>query len=426
MAGPLLIPSGQVDNVSCQCTNGALAYQLQSVFWVDAQAGNDAFDALTSATAIKTTEELARRITGRVLPQLTTIHLIGTFTDGPAISCVSPYGSGIVLTGDTVTQLGSGTLTAVTAYNYATNVRETVTDAAQNWATKVKAWIRMTSGAANGAVAIICKDQGAGVAEVNEFVDPNTGFRVAPATGNYVIETPATTVSAPLSVDIVGGGTFLGKDLSFSAPNGVELIHSIQAEGVTASIFTPPGQAVLQRCKFTTPSTGTQRFFSSNFAIPVCVFDADTRLTSTAIEDYASANFGFMGAQNNASWTIQVTHRAQGTSIGSFNNSIINLGLDGNFFSAGLAIFDNGLGNSCLQLDSFGYFEASVAGGIIFGAGNTVASNVLVRSGCSLVYVTKPVITGTGADSTVGGTNKAWGAIPFVNAANNAMIVARA
>lgn len=62
----------------------------------------------------------------------------------------------------------------------------------------------------------------------------------------------------------------------------------------------------------------------------------------------------------------------------------------------------------------------------VYGSGNTFPTAALVRSGTGFVYTTKPTIVGTVQDALVGGTARAWAAIPYIEPANNAMIVVRA
>lgn len=60
----------------------------------------------------------------------------------------------------------------------------------------------------------------------------------------------------------------------------------------------------------------------------------------------------------------------------------------------------------------------------LYGQGNAGVGVNKSDAGPNYTYVTKPTITGGGGDSKVGGTVKAWGAIPYIEPANNAAIVA--
>ena len=92
--------------------------------------------------------------------------------------------------------------------------------------------------------------------------------------------------------------------------------------------------------------------------------------------------------------------------------------------SQGAAFFDRSSSDSAFVLLDGGV--CTQLGAVPDWGTNNTGHGLKVQSGASYTYATKPTINGTvgaGREALVGGTDKLWSAIPYVEATNNAMIV---
>lgn len=398
---------------------GGFDYLTQATWYVNSATGNDANDGATALTPLLTLAELGRRWQGRTLAQNTTINLSGTFTEPLQLFATNPLNFTVTVVGQAPTQTGTGSLTAAfVAYAPATNVDAKVTDAAQTWAPLIGHRVRMTSGAANGAIAWLIKDLGANVARVSQFVNRATGAAATPAAGDtYVTETLATSIWGYSAV-LNGGGNLKIVDIESTLPASSAFVQVVQGN----SNFVPTGIAKLPHfdgCKFSGSSNHSFRYTSA-FFVGCLNTGSGLRVYFSEIQLYAHCCFQtFFAAQTESRVSVQLLSVAQaGNGWGIFNQSIFSLAIDA------LGAYDVVSGGAAVDVEA-AQLTCGVANGIIFGSGNTIAQNVRVRSNSAITYTTKPVITGTGNDALIGGTPKTWGTVPYVEPANNAMIVAR-
>ncbi len=93
-------------------------------------------------------------------------------------------------------------------------------------------------------------------------------------------------------------------------------------------------------------------------------------------------------------------------------------------FSFGGAWFDRALSNRALQVLQQGGFRQS--GAVPDWGTNNTGHGILVNSGGAYSYGTKPTINGTlgaGREAQIGGTDKQYGAVPYIEGTNNAALV---
>ena len=156
-------------------------YWLTTPTWfVSATLGDDENDGFTALTPLSTMRELNRRIgkRGRPFPpisvtanaRLLVVQLMEDMPDADRLRLdwIVAEGVNIWIRGQVKAVVKSGTFTAVTALNAATNTPISVTDAA-SWATSVNLRIRITAGPRINQWAWVMRDMGANVARLSPF-----------------------------------------------------------------------------------------------------------------------------------------------------------------------------------------------------------------------------------------------------------------
>lgn len=168
-------------------------WTIQTTWYIDPSSGNDENTGLSSGTAIKTFAELTRRLgIYAVIHIPIIIYVLGNLPANDPLfwrPTIGPSG-GLIIEG-TLTQVSTGTFTAVTARNRATNTCVMVEDTAHaaSWAADVSRLLKITasvSPASVGASSVIAKDLGTYQARV-----------AAPRTVAFVGPSPTITEVVP-------------------------------------------------------------------------------------------------------------------------------------------------------------------------------------------------------------------------------------
>lgn len=214
----------------------------QSVWHVNATTGNNNNSGLTSGTAVQDLNEIVRRWWGGLVTQVAGVDI---FVESNLPIPVNLVGFGVsagtqIRFHGTMTQLRTGTLSAVQVAVPATNTPYTLSDAAvANWNTDSNQLLRITSGAAVGAVCYVDQQIVATTARVSQVVSVVPGGTGAtpppspPSPGDtYEIVTLSTIQIGILDVSLSGG--FVTIPLVFDgfnitntggdAPNGSNLV----------------------------------------------------------------------------------------------------------------------------------------------------------------------------------------------------------
>lgn len=400
----------------CSCAPAAPPPLTQDAFYVNAVTGSD-LNPGTIAAPLKTLAKLAQLLEGRYLPQDTAINLTGVFPDPLVIQATMALGKTLTVLGEAPTQDYVGSITAAfVPYAPATNVDAKLTDAARVWAALIGKRIRMTSGAALGAITWLMKDLGANVARVGQFVDRTTGNAKLPANGDtFVVETLATSI-AGLDVSISGGGFFVLKDVIVQPSNALQT-NRVWAIGNNPAVLTP-AVAVLNGCQFVGSPSNAVDFYNSFVCFVGCSNTATAQMRLYDSQVYLWGQVAFAGVSAQVATRVAVLATCVGQTAGFFaayDQSVFAAVCDSAFAAASLGVFDKA-GASCVETDTGGIFAFAFANAILFGSGNTAGNRFLARSGCVSTYITKPVITGgAGNDSSVGGTVRTWAQIPYLN-----------
>lgn len=400
------------------------AYLTQEAWAVDADDGDDGGPG-TPAQPLRTLAELARRWAGRVLsPSIATatITLAGTFpTEVFALPDVYiGRGQTVIVRPASLTEVANGTITTYTARVPASNTAATIL-ADISFAGLAQARIRITSGPSAGATAWIGKDLGANTCRVGAF--QREGTPLTPANGStFVVETYPTAVGG-VAFAFAGGGVVRVEDLdirNISIGQGHYLLGSGLGLFGASALFG--GGSQLYRCILSGASnSGSRWYYGANF----------TGCCSTTSLVWAVGQFSLQGHTFFSRWEVRESASvvANGPyltleSISSGSVALVQLSVGNILYAVDIEVFDcTSRGQGFLLDGSYvGAFDARS----VYGSGNTLPSAIQCYSGSSWIYTTKPTITGTVQDTLVGGTAKTWAAIPYVEAANNAMIVAKA
>ncbi|GMV18567.1 MAG: hypothetical protein AMXMBFR56_67910 [Polyangiaceae bacterium] len=391
---------------------------VQADWYVDSVNGDDENPG-TAALPLQTLRELSRRWAGRVLgPSIVTatITLLGTFpTEVLALNATWARGQIVVVTG-TTTELATGTITTYTARNPGANASATIL-ADISFAALVKKRVRLTSGASVGATGWVLADVGGNTCRVSCVQLSGNG--VAPANGTtFSIEEYPTTIGGVATV-CAGGGQLFVRDLNIAAGSDIPNYMLGNARLGLGASYT--AGSCFDRCFFTATFRG---FYG--FGMNGCATNAANILSSGLYYLQAHTQFSFSTWLNA---TVDIgTSSSSYMCIESINTSINLIALTGQSVvqqRADIQMFGCTTTVAALLVtdDSTWAYQSGVN---IFGSGNTFPTAVQVRSGSHFLYVTnKPAIVGATQDALVGGTPKAWAAIPYVEVANGAMIVVR-
>jgi hypothetical protein len=216
------------------------SFWFVAAWFIDAAAGNDANDGLSSGTALKTTEELSRRLCpgGQqlVVQQNTTVTLAAGTYGALELNLIAPVGASVSFTvNGAFTSSAPITLATVvdTVALASAPVRGRITTASGTFVDKKR--IRATSGPSAGAITFCTGLNSATDAWVKTwFLESSLSqVNIAPGT-TVVVDTLGVTVSR-LLVE-TGRGTVSGSGLSF----------------VVSNVILPTG------CKINNPLNGSQ------------------------------------------------------------------------------------------------------------------------------------------------------------------------
>jgi len=413
----------------------------QATWFIDPVAGNDEGDALTSGTALKTHEELVRRIGDGVINIAMTVSLMNNFGPTNPVRVHFTVGSSGSLTyrGMLATTLHTGMFTAVSAAVPAANTALQLTDPTVspanivNTATGGPKRIRITSGAGTGAIGWVSKDLGGGTYRSCGMTIGSTSLagillalfagNVTPVAGDsYVVETGFVQISN-FSVDITGSGVlpafppfvsrllFVDIDLlgaSPTSPTSRPTISVRQADAAplaVRAVFSrcdvgrlEPMDAVdnvgLLACKLSGLSASIN---TGSFAIIACL------ITQALAFESGEASVILFDSQFAAGGSLTVV---AGT-VGLFQMSVFDAPSDGISVAGTI-------------LNVFGppLFPTPV-----YGSGNAGVGIRAFSGGNYLYFPTKPTITGGGGDTTIGGVITPYAGVPFFNVANGASVV---
>lgn len=394
---------------------------VQADWYVNSVTGNDQNNG-TVGSPLQTLPELFRRWSGRALLSgitAATVHLSGSFTTQVlSLSGVNiQRGQSLVISG-LLTTVASGSITAFTARNAATDTSATIL-ANISFAGHAGRRIRLTSGANIGATATVLFDLGGNTCRVSGF-GTAAGASISPVNGDtFDIETYDTQVGG-CTIDFSGGGVVRAEDIDFTSQTLNEPFYISPFIQLSAAATFAASTGFFSRCRF----SGSSMSFAFGAGFYCCTFATSASLRG--------GRYIFrLGAMVDPS----------GAGLSALNAGVsIN---DYFCFEGCPLLFDLLEGSVCSQTADLQVFRCSGSRGIqlstsnfdqsascrIYGGTNTFTNAFLVRSGSQFTYANKPTIVGSVPnvnDIKLGGVDLGWGGIPAITAANNAMAVARA
>jgi hypothetical protein len=419
----------------------------QADFFIDAKTGNDTNNGGSPATALRSHEELAKRIkaSGNLLTspvhstlgyKITTVNILTDLPEGDPINL-----DGVVLgqdvfllyKGGAASTVRSGTFTNVVAKDPATNQPFEVEDSAMSgtWTADLGRRVRITSGTRENAIMWVAKDLGSNRARVS---DPS----ILGPSANYPFETELSP-QAPQA-----GDAYAVETLPQVTPG---LIH-LKSQGLTSAFRSIPS-IIFRELDFADKSgfnlmypsfDGVTPYFSLCRVMALCEgFDWETALflncfvnrgllASGLSQTYLQG--GLIGVSevraNKDSFLAGVQCHGGGWIMLQDDVMLQDVGVRGqNLIIQAASIFDsvakvtNPGGHGVFAGGSVvGYVGGTVSftrfsSGMfrLWGSGNTGAG-VAVGPGAQFAYEagTFPTISGTAGDFTLGGatSSRAW------------------
>lgn len=407
-----------IEAVSTFLEGNGTPYTNQTA-WFVSTAGSDDNDGLTLATPLKTDAEIQRRWGPRAR---ISVPVTITYVNSPAT--VTNFDVQI-MTGGAITFVGvatdvlTGALSAVTTLNRATQTPWDVTGAGLG-AAHVGQIIEITSSAtpANvGAYATIVKDLGAGKVRVSPFGKPVISLAapftaVPPQVGDgFVVRTyPALQLG---TIYAIGGTTtapaatpaqcLIFDKLELTGGTGV---GAVEADGI--SVFT-------QRVHHNGIRwTGVAR------ATAVVSSGGSTKGNIPSVCDAQIWNAFSLGC------LVPISAASGGSILPRqdilFQACGLQFSMPSRVISFGAAYFDN-TGVPISVVPGTAYLQSGAVPD--WGTANATWA-IRVQSGGQYVYQTKPTINaglGVGRETVIGGIDKLYAAIPFIDTTSNAAMV---
>jgi hypothetical protein len=411
--------------------NPSPTWMEQAIWYVDPTnvVANDENSGLTNLLPLKTGVELERRLVGNLpISQATTIWIQSSFldTDRLFLTLRRTKTGTLTIRGLATTLFTSNVagFTSVTNLNRATPTMGNVIDTnlANTWAALgfVGKRIRTTSGSNPGARAWIIKDENAVSAKqarTSRWHTYTIGVPIVAtptlvnvAVGDqYVIENLPTIANFSLtmeetddnSVSVNGPGVLIADldfyDASVASPGSVNLIS--------------PNLVALYSCsRFLTSYIGGQVILIGSY-----LFGSFSTGIRQFVLAYACGLTGSLNPQAGSSAWFDFDTVAQGVPL-------TDARVGGTVRIGASAAFDSSSDGIKIECDATCRIDLTNVVTLLYGNNNTAYG---MRVAGQAYYTVKPTITGLTNDTIVGGTAKAYGAIPYVETTNLGALVAK-
>jgi hypothetical protein len=396
------------------------AWRLQAA-WFVSTAGSNENDGLTSLTPVKTDAEIARRWGARAeLAQPTVVTYLNSATTPCNLRAQIMAGGSLTLTGVKSTAK-TGLFSAVTSITNSNPWRVTGTGLGAADIGKIIQITASTTPNHIGAYAVVLKDLGSGQVATSGFGFPtiagNPFMVIVPSVGDSfeVIDLP-TVPLGDLQVSVGSSLAPVASPLQNAfVIDLIALACTAQKGRLTTSCATYLERVTYSNITFAAPirpAPGTNDplcwFCGGGIVGPCEAQECGLALASTGI----LSSFGILtGAL--VSTGGRVTVQSPGSIVLS----------DGATMLSGGTFFFDIVGDALVV--NYGATWRNNSTQPDAGTGNT-GYGVVVRAGASYVYQTKPVINsglGVGREASVGGTDKLYAAVPYVEPANGGALV---
>jgi hypothetical protein len=400
-------------------------WRAQTAWFVDS-AGNDENDG-SSLAPVKTDVEIQRRWSQE--PTLLTVPIVVTYVNSPTTETNFDVK---LLSGGSLTFLGVPTLSspqvlsAVTAQSRGSQQGWDMTGTALGAAQVASlAQISASGTPANvAAYAIVLKDLGGNKVRVAPFgtaaVAATTFTNITPGAGDSVViltlptlkvgririaqGTAAARSASPVANVVVFDSLLLNGNGGTATARG-----AIESNGVEVFYFRATWNGII--FSGTHSVGGIHRMAgggcAAGGAVSLVTSSASLQLSSTGLLTNLAVNQGGVVA------LTQDTY---------FQSCTMTMAAGVRVLSSGAAYWDR-TGDGVTVVPGADYVQTGAVPD--WGTGAT-GHGVNVQSGGSYVYATKPTINsglGAGREAQVGGTDKLYSAVPYVEATNNAALV---
>lgn len=395
----------------------SVRWLTQATWYVDPAAADDEGDG-SVGDPLQTHAELGRRALnqGREIEQSVTVNIVASLPESDPVEIDVTFPEGALPQPPFIRYLGapttvrSGTFDAVTPLVSGTAL-PTVTDGVGgSFAAQIRQRVRLTSGAEAGARAWLMRDDGGSTATTSAWFQPNAGgigfvppVLVDPTTDDYVVETlPAVRISRVKMGQGVYGGVF------------VPLVFEDLFVGST-NTDAPPRVTNLDNTFFLACELSAVFHDKARLVGTGCLLQRRVTFVNSDVDLYACAVTGSGWSAVNSRCSLLDEATAVGVPLitGLFT-------ADSAYFVGDVSAHDAGGGQSGIELPATNQLVAS---GLVWGTGNA-GYGINCRGG-QFFYApgTLPTVTGALGDTRIGGIDKAYGLLPFFNAANGSAVV---
>jgi hypothetical protein len=409
--------------------NGAAVRDLQGNPYTWAQTAWD-IDSTTADnegnTTLKTDVEIQRRWgPSPFIGQPTII----TYVQSPAtltnLNATLLVNGSITLLGTRTIDRASVTITAVTAQNRATQTPLAITGAALGATDVGKLAIIISSGTpANvGAYAPILKDQGGGSVMVGKFGTTTVAVpftEITPAV-NDVIDVVSLTQLSIGRVEFTQSGQTLAQG---SPTRNLIVFDSIKSDGNSVS---GQGSLVSNNVKILFQRAITQHLNTSGLGVVAFSFDFAGGLVSNVLNaaNFRARKTAFTTAGGGTGLTVcGVQPFVQLDADCYFENAPLQVNQGSSCNTLGVGLFDRSVANTAMSIAAGATVRQS--GAIPDWGTNNTGHGISIVSTGNYTYATKPTVNGglgAGREAIIGGTDKLYAAVPYIEGANNAALV---
>jgi hypothetical protein len=386
---------------------GSERWRTQTVWFVNPISGNDE-NVGSQVSPIQTFREFSRRIgaTGEIPATIDiTLTSDALATDKLYISSLSIRPDAMIRVHGVPTTLASGTFTAVTDLNSATQTPPSVTDAAQAFGAFTNRRMRIVGGARDGAIAWISLVQAATTVRTSAWGINNVAAvpynpsvtLVNPQIGDaYVIESLPILTNFDFEASKTAQGTQGSETILF---------ESLKIGNSSNDRFnTGQSNMSISKC-----SIDLANFYGRDQHVGLCNFVGNSTFHTYLLTLRACLQKGgILNTHSDVTIFIRDQTMAQGVPLPRpTNGGFVEV------FSA--AAFDSSSDGMIVDLES--HLRCT---GLLWGNNNAAYG---IRCSGRAEYVVKPTITGLTNDTRIGGVDVAYGAIPIgPNANNGAML----
>lgn len=426
-------PSGRLFDL----TSPLESYGAQLAWFVDAANGDDAHRGNTAANALRTLDELSRRLSNNILfAPLTsvagaaevreiTVSLAGTFGQNDQLFFIDTFLENVTSlnVSGVVANVTTCTISSVTALTVGSTAGWTLVTTGIDWTTTTAQRVMLPGGQVAWVVSV-----------VNANTITVSSFNATPVALQTLTVQTCTTLNM-LYVAAYGsprsnaqGVTPQVNKLQFN-----DLFVGTPLDTLTGGVLeTAPlyvygrSQVAFNRCRIKTGMLGCDNVnFTSCLIIPF------SNLTTTRLEAFECqfANFQHCGFSGVGTVSTSLFFNRCFFQFGQCYSEKVffNVNQGSHLLCSAPLIIRNVQVNAAIALTASANAFCSAAAAIVSGTGNADVG-IAANAGAQFIYFNaagKPTVTGTAGDTRIGGTVTAYASIPAsgVNTANLAMIV---